>query len=160
MTLYDFQSDSKKSDWRIIDDVVMGGRSDGSFSINSDGHGVFEGKVSLENNGGFSSVRYQPDKTIIDGASQVKFRLRGDTKTYQFRFKRKRSDYHSYVASFQTSGEWEEITIPLNQFKPAFRGRDLNMENFPGDQVEEIAFLIGNKKAESFKLEIDYIKLF
>ncbi|WP_286938426.1 MULTISPECIES: hypothetical protein [unclassified Algoriphagus] len=42
----------------------------------------------------------------------------------------------------------------------AFRGRDLNMENFPGDQVEEIAFLIGNKKAESFKLEIDYIKLF
>ncbi|MAL15689.1 MAG: CIA30 family protein, partial [Algoriphagus sp.] len=122
MTLYDFQSDSKKSDWRIIDDVVMGGRSDGSFSINSEGHGVFEGKVSLENNGGFSSVRYQPDKTIIDGASQVKFRLRGDTKTYQFRFKRKRSDYHSYVASFQTSGEWEEITIPLNQFKPAFRG--------------------------------------
>ncbi|QYH40663.1 CIA30 family protein [Algoriphagus sp. NBT04N3] len=160
MTLYDFQSDSKKSDWRIIDDVVMGGRSDGSFSINSDGHGVFEGKVSLENNGGFSSVRYQPDKTIIDGASHVKIRLRGDGKTYQFRFKRKRSDYHSYVASFQTSGEWEEITIPLNQFKPAFRGRDLNMENFPGDQVEEIAFLIGNKKAESFKLEIDYIKLF
>jgi NADH dehydrogenase [ubiquinone] 1 alpha subcomplex assembly factor 1 len=33
------------------------------------------------------------------------------------------------------------------------------MENYPGEQMEMIAFLIGNKKAEPFKLEIDSIVL-
>jgi NADH dehydrogenase [ubiquinone] 1 alpha subcomplex assembly factor 1 len=42
---------------------------------------------------------------------------------------------------------------------PSFRGRTLDMANFPGDSLEEIGFLIGNKKAEDFKLLIDYISV-
>ena len=42
---------------------------------------------------------------------------------------------------------------------PAFRGRKLNIGNYPGKQMEMIAFLIGNKNAESFILEIDSIIL-
>lgn len=37
----------------------MGGKSSGDFYINESGNGVFEGFVSLANNGGFSSVRYR-----------------------------------------------------------------------------------------------------
>ena len=49
-----------------------------------------------------------------------------------------------------------------NQFKranPAFRGRTLNYPNFDKTTIEELAFLIGNKKAEDFKLIIDSITL-
>ena len=42
---------------------------------------------------------------------------------------------------------------------PAFRGRNLNMDNFSSETIEELAFLIGNKKKEHFKLEIDTIYL-
>ena len=56
--LYNFSQNSSRSDWQVVDDVVMGGRSDGGFYIDENGNGVFEGKVSLENNGGFSSVRH------------------------------------------------------------------------------------------------------
>ena len=42
---------------------------------------------------------------------------------------------------------------------PAFRGRKLNKSNYDDEGIEEIAFLIGNKKAEAFKLEIDSIVL-
>lgn len=42
---------------------------------------------------------------------------------------------------------------------PSFRGRKLAQPNFSSDHVEEIAFLIGNKKPESFKLMIDKIEL-
>ena len=42
---------------------------------------------------------------------------------------------------------------------PAFRGNKLNIPNYPAETVEELAFLIGNKKAESFQLEIDSITL-
>ena len=46
-------------------DVVMGGKSSGSFALSPEGHGVFKGAVSLENNGGFSSLRYNCEKTTV-----------------------------------------------------------------------------------------------
>jgi len=50
---FDFNHNTNISDWKIIDDVVMGGKSNGKFNIDSDGNGVFSGDVSLDNNGGF-----------------------------------------------------------------------------------------------------------
>ena len=43
--------------WRSVNDGVMGGLSRGSLRIVAAGVGIFEGEVSLENNGGFASVR-------------------------------------------------------------------------------------------------------
>ena len=42
---------------------------------------------------------------------------------------------------------------------PSFRGRKLNQANFSNDYIEEIAFLIANKRQENFKLLIDKIEL-
>ena len=42
---------------------------------------------------------------------------------------------------------------------PAFRGNTLNIPNYPIKVLAEITFLIANKKAESFQLEIDSIVL-
>jgi hypothetical protein len=80
-------------------------------------------------------------------------------KTYQFRIKSYQSDYFSYVAYFQTKGNWEIIEIPFSVMYPVFRGKKLNTKNYPGNQMELFAFLIGNKKAESFQLEIEHIEL-
>ena len=96
ISIYDFTKNSKVSDWIIIDDVVMGGRSNGKFNIDSDGNGVFSGDVSLENNGGFSSVRYQFAKINTTKDSKVIIRLKGDGKEYQFRIKNNRNTYYSY----------------------------------------------------------------
>ena len=64
--IYDFNKDSSRSDWRIINDGVMGGESQGKFYIDTEGNGIFEGTISLENNGGFSSVRYGFDKINVN----------------------------------------------------------------------------------------------
>jgi hypothetical protein len=42
---------------------------------------------------------------------------------------------------------------------PSFRGRRLNQPNFTGDVIEEITFLIGNKKNENFILLLGTIVL-
>ena len=47
----------------------------------------------------------------------------------------------------------------MSDMYPAFRGRRLNMNNLQPNAIQEIAFLIGNKKAETFRLEIDSISL-
>ena len=157
--IFDFDKESNIREWVIVDDVVMGGRSSGKISLNEDGHGVFEGEISLENNGGFSSVRYGTGKIAVKDYSKIVIKLRGDGKEYQFRIKGDKGEEYSYVAPFSTSGEWEEIEIQLKDMFPTFRGRKLDMPNFSNDHFEEIAFLIGNKKKEKFKLVIDRIEL-
>jgi hypothetical protein len=155
--LYDFGA-SKSNDWYVVDDGVMGGLSQGKFFVNEEGHGVFHGEVSLENNGGFSSVRHPLDMNI-EGNKSVVLRVKGDGKRYQFRLKKNNSDYHSYIQYFETSGKWETIELDLDEFYPSFRGRKLDMDNYAPGKLQEIRFLIANYKAESFKLEIDWIKV-
>lgn len=155
--IFDFNTDSNINDWLILDDVVMGGKSSGSFSLNKDGHGVFEGKVSLENNGGFSSLRYRFNQKSIKDKTKLTIRVKGDAKKYQIRLKPKASNYYSYIYTFETSGDWEEIQIPLADMYPSFRGRRLDLPNFSANSIEELAFLIGNKQPEDFRLMIDRI---
>jgi hypothetical protein len=59
--LFDFKKDGDTSGWMIEDDGVMGGLSKGRFQLNNEGHATFSGNVSLENNGGFSSVQWNFD---------------------------------------------------------------------------------------------------
>lgn len=159
ISIFNFKKNVDIQDWNIVDDVVMGGKSNGSFTLNNEGHGVFSGVISLKNNGGFSSVRYQFETLDISDKTFVYIKLKGDGKQYQFRIKDEKNAYFSYIFPFQTTGDWEEITIPLNKMYASFRGRTLNIPNFSENQLEEIVFLIGNKKAEDFELQIDSIYL-
>ena len=104
-------------------------------------------------------MRHRPEQIKVGDKTRIIIRLKGDGKEYQFRVKSSTRDYYSYLGPFTTSGEWQEIEIPLASMYPAFRGRKLDLPNFSEDFIEEITFLIGNKKAESFKLLIDWIEL-
>ena len=100
MILFDFNKNSNLTNWAVVDDGVMGGRSIGQFNLSSDGNAVFHGDVSLENNGGFSSVRFQFSQLDISGRSKIIIRLKGDGKRYQFRAKSNKYDRHSYIYHF------------------------------------------------------------
>ena len=113
----------------------------------------------MENYGGFASERNRLYASDLNDKKQVVLYLKGDGKIYQFRLKHNKSDYHSYVYNFPTQGNWEEIKIPINAMQPQFRGRQLNMPDFNHGSIEEMAFLIANKKNESFELAIKSIKI-
>lgn len=158
-SLFNFNKDAEINDWIIVNDTVMGGVSTSFFNLDAEGNGAFYGRISLENNGGFCSVRYQFDALSVAPESKITLKLKGDGKNYQFRIKFRTSDYYSYVYNFKTNGDWEEIIIPLNSMYPTFRGNRLDKKNFNQDQIEEIAILIGNKKSEDFKLLLDEISI-
>ncbi len=157
--IYEFTTQTKVKEWRVVNDGVMGGISKSSLALTEDGYGQFSGHVSLENNGGFASI--QLDK-IIKLAEEKKFiilRVKGDGKAYEFRLKDEISQSESYVQQFITSGEWETIKLPISDFYPQFRGRKLNIPNFNFKNIEQVSFLIANKQDEDFKLLIDWIDL-
>ena len=57
-------------------------------------------------------------------------RIKGDGKRYQFRLKADQKDYYSYISYFDTTGEWEDLKIPLSSLYAVFRGRRLNLPGF------------------------------
>ncbi len=103
--IFNFTKEANLSSWQVIDDGVMGGRSQGNFAINEEGNAVFEGTVSLDNYGGFSSVRHRLLEKDISKYTKVLLRIKGDGKKYQFRIKEKRRDYYSYITTFQTTNK-------------------------------------------------------
>ncbi|WP_246277514.1 CIA30 family protein [Winogradskyella ursingii] len=159
MTIFDFNTESNINNWNIVDDVVMGGKSNGQFELNDQGHAVFSGKISLENNGGFSSIQYGFETIETNSYSKFLIRVKGDGKKYQFRVKNTKDQRHSFIYEFTTTKEWQNIEIPFSEMYPAFRGNRLDIPNYDGEQMAEITYLIGNKKEDRFQLLIDFIKI-
>ena len=157
MTIFNFEKESSANGWYVVNDGVMGGLSQGQFSVENN-LAVFRGEVSTDNNGGFTMIQNQFNTVVTDKCAAFVIKVKGDGKDYQFRVKSDKYSRHSYVYQFSTNGEWQEISIPFSGLVPRFRGRSMDMPNFDGSQIEEIAFLIGNKRDESFELFIHKIK--
>ena len=157
-TLFSFSNVEDKDGWLIVNDGVMGGLSKGRFEITDD-NAIFSGNVSTDNNGGFTMIRNQFDQKSLAEYESFILEIKGDGKTYQFRVKSNADQRHSYVYTFTTTGDWQKITILFSSLEPRFRGRTVDIPNFEGDKVEEVAFLIGNKTKESFELTLKKISV-
>jgi len=81
--LFRFDTLVSVADWSAIDDSVMGGVSHSRLRHDAAGHAVFEGVVSLENSGGFASVRSRPLDLGVSGAANYTLEVRGDGKRYK-----------------------------------------------------------------------------
>ena len=157
--LFDFQTATNTAAWQVVNDDVMGGVSTSSFRL-TNGAAVFQGEVSLENNGGFASVRSLPARHDLAGCDAFVIRVRGDGRRYKFTARTDRSfDSAIYQTVFTTKkGEWEEHRLPMKHFVPTFRGRVLSGEP-PLDpaKVTSVGFLIADKQDGPFRLEIGWV---
>ena len=163
LLIFDFMNSEKREHWRIINDGVMGGLSKSEIIFSNSNTAIFKGIISLENNGGFASVRTKPLSYDLDGYNGILLRVKGDGKKYQFRLRTNANfDGVSYRYQFETDiNSWIIIKIPFHKCLPVFRGRILkNVKPILPADIQQIGFLISNKKAEKFQLEIDWIKAY
>ena len=158
-TLFQFSQDADIRGWEVEDDAVMGGRSKGRLIINEAGNAVFSGDLSLENKGGFSSVKYAFPPIRVSDCQAIVLGLKGDGKRYQLRVESGPRASHAYAADFETSGDWQTIEIPFSILHAIHHGDWLDQPGYPGKTMSGIQLLIGTGKAESFQLEIDRIWL-
>jgi monofunctional biosynthetic peptidoglycan transglycosylase len=159
-TLFDFAAAADARAWQIVNDDVMGGISSSRIEI-VDGVAVFGGEVSLENSGGFASVRSLPAAPALAGADAFVIRVRGDGGRYKFTARTvEGSDATVYQATFQTAPrEWTEHRLPVAAFVPTFRGRVRAGEPaLDAAKVVSVGFLISDRQAGPFRLEIAWIK--
>ena len=104
--------------WRIVNDGVMGGLSSSKVNVDNDKI-IFSGNVSLENNGGFASLRSPVKDYDFSKFTGLEIRLKTDGKRYSVSMKE--TSYFNgyfYTSSFETKkDEWIVVQIPFNQFK-------------------------------------------
>jgi len=160
VTIIDF-SDADAGPWSRINDGVMGGVSRSDISRTDQGTGLFTGVLSLENNGGFASVRTSTGGVDLEGRGGLEAKVRGDGRTYQLRLRTDdRFDGVAYRASFATEdGEWITVRIPFTEFEPTYRGRILR-DRGPLDpaRVRQLGFMLADKTPGPFSLEIAHVR--
>ena len=83
VVLFDFGLDDAASAWNVVNDAVMGGISSSRMVKSENGKAAFIGRVSLENNGGFASVRSPRMQDSLGNFEGIVFRVRGDGKRYK-----------------------------------------------------------------------------
>lgn len=159
--LFKFDKPESGKPWQTVNDGVMGGRSDGRFKINDDKKMEFFGVLSLENNGGFASVRARGAKLDLQKGDSIIARVRGDGREYNFNLYVPRSfGGFSYRQSFKTKkGEWIDVRLPVEKFVATFRGRVFPNEKLDPSKVSGLGILLGDKKGGPFKLEVESIKV-
>ncbi|MFT5140043.1 MAG: NADH dehydrogenase [ubiquinone] 1 alpha subcomplex assembly factor 1 [Rhodothermales bacterium] len=140
--------------WRAVNDGVMGGISSGQMSATTEGL-LFHGTLSLENSGGFSSVR----RLITEDLSQsrgMRLTIKGDKRTYQLRFREDdRFDGLAWRREFQTDGSVQTIEIEYAEFEAVFRGRvQRGQGSMDPAKIQQVGFLIADKQPGEFSLEI------
>ena len=161
VTLFEFSGTADEPAWNAVNDSFMGGVSRGGAKL-IDGSLHFRGVLSLENNGGFSSIRSGGPTRDLSAAKAIVLRVKGDGRTYRLQlatnaeFRRSRI---SYQAEFPTKrGEWTEVTVPLASLVPQFRGQVLSGPTLNRTRIEEIGLSLSDGNPGAFALEIDWIK--
>ncbi len=158
--LFDFADSGSAKTWQTVNDGVMGGRSDGRFKITDDKKLEFYGTLSLENNGGFASVRSREAKLAMEKEESVVIRVRGDGREYNFNLNVPNSvSRNTYRQSFKTKkDEWIEVTLPLDKFVANWRGREDPNDMLDPNKIVGMGIQLSDKNAGPFKLEVEWIK--
>ena len=150
--IMDFRDPDFARQMRIVNDDVMGGRSNSRFVIEPEGV-IFEGKVSLENNGGFASVRCAVNFPL--DASGLQLTTRGDGQQYQLIIRTEASTRSPiYKSNFVSSKDWQTHQFKPEDFDAAFRGQPVDAKPLVFSEALEFGLLIADKQAGAFRLQL------
>jgi hypothetical protein len=158
--LLDFDDPVEISQWTPVNDAVMGGMSRSAFELAVPGIARFRGVVSLENSGGFASVRTAPRGWASSGASAFLLRVLGDGHAYKFTLRTDDGfDGVQYQSRFTPpAGEWQEARLAVASFAATFRGRSVpGSAPLDPDRVRALGLMISDRQAGPFELLVDWI---
>lgn len=160
--LFNFADSAAAKQWQAVNDGVMGGRSDGRLKITEDQTMQFYGAISLENNGGFASIRSVSKPLELKADDTIVVRVRGDGREYLLNlYVPTRQIASSYRASIPTTkDEWTEVAVPVKSFYATSFGRKMpDAGPVKAGEVNALGFMLSDKTPGPFRLEIEWIKI-
>lgn len=157
----DFGDNKDGQNWRIINDGVMGGLSQGEGALTEESV-LFKGKVSLANNGGFSSLKSPFQRTDLSAFSRVKVRYRSTGYKVALTLETSETWFRPYFKLMldEPKTDWQTVEYDLSEFEQYQVGRktDYKLQKTDLEQVLRIGFITSEKRAGDFEIEVDYIE--
>lgn len=154
--LTDFTPDSADMGWYVVNDNVMGGRSEGDFE-QARGEIHFAGRTNT-NGGGFSSIRTRSMNLDLAKYAGIRLRIKGDGRRYTWRLTsgaRWRGREVSFWADFETEDDrWTTVDIPFSSFIPQFRGFRMDGFELKPEQITGMGLMIYDKLDGEFELRL------
>ena len=162
LLLTDFTAEEADVDWYVVNDNVMGGRSEGTFTIEQ-GELNFAGSTNTRG-GGFSSIRTKPVELDLSKFAGIRLQARGDGRRYIWRLTtnaRWRGRQVSYWGDFDTQdGVWTTVDIPFSRFVPRFQGRRLDGPALDPGQITGMGLMIYDKLDGPFELRLASVRAY
>lgn len=158
----DFETAETSLSWRNVNDSVMGGVSRGGAYVNENFHLSFEGVISLENNGGFSSTRSFGTSFDLSKYTGVEIRVKGDGRKYYFtsRANNPNSRLGFWYPVETKEDEWITVKIPFKDFYATSFGRKIPGMNLNAKNITSFGLMLYDKKNGRFAMDLDYIKAY
>ena len=159
--IHRFDTPASTQNWQPINDGVMGGASSSQMRFDVAGYAVFEGMVSLENNGGFASVRASELDLGCPDTLGYMLTVCGDGHTFKLNLRTDSGfDGVNYQAVFTTApGLWTRTVLPLAAFEPSFRGGIVQGAlPLQPERVRQVGLMISGKQAGEFRLMVKTIE--
>ncbi|CAI8431051.1 MAG: Uncharacterised protein [Flavobacterium sp. SCGC AAA160-P02] len=157
----DFGIAKNGNNWWVVNDGVMGGLSEG-IKILTKNSILFKGIISLDNNGGFSSLRRSlADKDLTQyNEVEIRYRSLGISQALTFAVSNRWYIPNYKVRLEGTLGQWETRTIKLSDFKKFYLGNPMNdyLKKEAIQKIVRIGVITDEKKYGGFEFEIDYIE--
>jgi len=142
--------------WQVVNDTVMGGRSDSRFMLEN-GQLQFVGRLNT-NGGGFASLRSNRQNWDLSEFSVVRLKVRGDGRHYRFRLYVD-NDRASYQSDFATvAGEWQVVELPIDEFQASWRGRRLSRAPLAASKIAGMGLILADGIDGTFELTLDWIE--
>lgn len=161
--LFDFGSGEPSTQWMVVNDNVMGGVSQGDFTIGEDGILYWKGAISLENNGGFASLRSPVEDYDFSAYQGLRLRIKADGRKYTLNLRTTRNwNAISYMADFKTkAGKWMEIEVPFSAFTGRYFGYEQdNIAALDPAKIKQVGVMLYDKQAGPFEVEMDWVGLY
>ena len=159
--LIDFGTAGNNQEWFALNDGVMGGMSNGQLRYTETSF-IFEGQVSLENNGGFASARSPFEAIDLSDYSTLIVKYRSTDMDFAISLNTSRLWYRpNYKAQLpNTEGQWKIITSSLADFKEYRVGKPTgnSIDNDLLKKVIRLGLISDEKRAGAFQIEVDFIK--
>ncbi len=160
-TLDDFNKTRSAGTWMNVNDGVMGGVSRGGHRVSPEHTLVFKGEISLENNGGFSSIRTSGETLDLSGYDGLEIKVKGDGRMYYLTTRASGRRMLAFWSPIQTvKGEWQVLRVPFDAFYATYMGKTIPVMKLNTKKVTSVGLMLYDKKAGPFALEVDSIKAY
>lgn len=152
----DMTNTTERENWRAVNDGVMGGLSRGVIRTTDEGV-RFEGRISLENNGGFASLRRTMTKSDMSKYKGVRITYKCPGVKTAFSMEPNPVWYQpNYRTALAPTDEWTTVEVAFKEFKGRQVGRPVNGK-LNGDKLSHIyqfGFITDEKREVDFALEV------